>query len=40
MYNAVTLYYQALLKTKSKNEDTRDGTKVMNNAKGLSFNGE
>ncbi|XP_057289487.1 atrial natriuretic peptide receptor 1-like isoform X2 [Hydractinia symbiolongicarpus] len=37
LYNAVVVYYKSLLETKLKNENTRDGKVVMNNAKGISF---
>ena len=37
MYNAVLLYYTAIIRTIKKKESITDGKTVMNNAKVMSF---
>ena len=40
MYNAVLLYYAAIIRTIKKKEVITDGKTVMNNAKVMSFPGK
>lgn len=40
MYNAVLLYYAAIIRTIAKKEVITDGKTVMNNAKVMSFPGK